>query len=188
VLRTVLPCLALALLILPAPALAGVDLPVTASSSLKGTIAPEGEVEVFSFDATAGTLLSITLVAKKSPDLTFEPVLRDPMGDPVPLGLGAPAAKVKAKKILLGRSGTYRLEIGGTGTGEYQLKLKAKPAKKFADDALLVSAGGSAPFVFSAPPGSAVTLKAKAAKGSSAAPQFGTFAGNDLGSEGKLTS
>jgi len=96
VMRLVLVLVALACLLLSVPALADVDLPVSASSSVKGTIAPEGETEVFSFDATAGTLLSLSLAGKKSPDLRLQPELRDPVGALVSIGAPAPAAKIKA--------------------------------------------------------------------------------------------
>jgi len=53
--RSALPFAALAFCLFAGPAVAGVDLPVSATSSVEGTIAPAGEREVFSFRATAGT-------------------------------------------------------------------------------------------------------------------------------------
>src|SRR5262245_50659412 len=155
-------------------AIADVDAETAASLKAKSTLAPEGEVETFRFDATAGTRLSFSLTAARGASLQFAPVLTAPDATDVPLG---GAVKVTRKRLSvsglgLAQTGTYVLTVSATGTGDYALALSGAPQKRFALTGPLDPASQE-PIEFSAPPGSTVTLSAKPVKGSAARPHFG---------------
>ncbi len=175
-------------------AAAGIDVEVPLALSAKGTFLPAGEVETYRFDATKGTLVSFQATAGKGAHLAFAAHLFD-AGDvelAIPAALlSASAKKLAVRNLPLAATGAYRLEISASGTGEYSLRLTGKPSSRFSGT-ITVPAAGDVPFVFSAPPGSRVTLTAKAASGGQATPRFGTLSGDgaarDLAATGKLTS
>lgn len=157
-------------------ALADVDAETSASLKAKSTLAPEGEVETFRFDATAGTRLSFSLTTARGASLQFAPVLTAPDASDVPLG---GAVKVTRKRLSvsglgLAQTGTYVLTVSAAGTGDYALALSGTPQKRFALTGPL-DAAGQEPVEFSAPPGSTVTLSVKPVAGSAARPHFGVL-------------
>jgi hypothetical protein len=160
-------------------AAADVDVEVPPALAAKGTLLPAGEVEIYRFFATKGTLVNATATSGRGANLTFVARFFDPSGDE----LVVPAANVKATakrlsitKLPLTSTGLWRLELSAAGTGEYALSLSAKAQAKWAETRNVAGVGQSE-FEFSAPPGSRVTLSAKAAKGSGATPRFGKLFG-----------
>jgi hypothetical protein len=125
---------------------AEVDVEVDLTVQVTGSVAPEGEVETLTFRGLAGTVLSAA-VTPKSPGFTLNVVLRGPSDQVLPLG-----------SLVLPETGDYRLVIAGTGTGEYQLKMKGAPPKKYAEGALAVPGGGSTVLPLALLPGSVLTL------------------------------
>lgn len=173
---------------------AGIDVEVPPALSAKSTLSPEGEVETFRFHATRGTSLTFVAAAKKGARLGFTAQLFDEGGGEVAIPAAnskLSAKKLTVKKLLLETTGTYRLQLSATGTGEYALKLQGKPGTKFVEGRTLPQAGTES-FEFAAPPGSRVTLLAKAARKSVATPRFGTLTGDgvsdDLSGQGKVKS
>jgi hypothetical protein len=105
---------------------AGVDAEVPANLRAKGTLAPEGDMDVWRFQATAGDLLTFKLVAAGGVDLLFDAVLVAPDGTILPLGGAVQKGKtLSVSKLALPASGEWRLEVTATGTGDYSLQLKA---------------------------------------------------------------
>jgi hypothetical protein len=175
-----------------AGAFADIDVETAAAIKAKSTLAPEGELETFRFDATAGTRLSFSLAAGRGAELQFAPVLTAPDASVVELDN---FLKVKPKGIAvtnlpLEQSGTYVLIVTGSGTGDYTLALTGSPQTRFTAIGQLDPANPQ-PSAFSAPPGSSVALSVKAAKGSAATPRFGMLTGDgyalDLVGMGRLT-
>ncbi|MCK6480112.1 MAG: hypothetical protein L6R43_08160 [Planctomycetes bacterium] len=110
-----------------AAALAGVDAEVPAALKAKGTLAREGEADVFRFEAAAGTVLSLSIAAQGKAPLAFEPRLVGPGEAPLSLdGAEAKPGKFRLPSLLLPAAGGYRLEVAAEGTGDYALSLKAK--------------------------------------------------------------
>jgi hypothetical protein len=195
------PILVLAFLALAAGS-AAADIDVEAGQVLKAksTLLPEGEVETFSFDATVGTPLSFTLTAAKKSTVSFsltagrKVTLEGPDGkdvdiDPEVVSVTPKGVSVKGATLLV--SGRYHLHVTANGTGDYSLSLSALPLKTF-EEFFGLFPGAPHPFLFSAPPGSTVTLSAKGANGTKPAPHFGFLTGTgyalDLATQGKATS
>ena len=179
-----------------AAAAARADIDVESGPALKAksTLLPEGEVESYSFRATAGTKLTFALTVGRGAHLQFTPALTDPDGHAVALGAGVLVTSAKGASVRglpLTLTGAYRLDVSATGTGDYGLALTAAAQTRFGMTSDL-AASQSQVAQFSAPPGSTVTLSAKAAKGSAAAPRFGQLVGVDyahpLGTEGRFTA
>lgn len=154
---------------------ADVDAAVRSNVKLKGTIDPVGEIETLRIDASAGSVLTIVVAAKKKAPLDLTVAIFDPDGAPVSLDSAAKVIdkdkKVAIKKLPLARSGEYRVEISATGTGEYAAKLKSTPAKKITRTVSIL-AGTSATTAIAAPPGSKITIKASAPKGEASLPRI----------------
>ena len=109
------------------PAFGGVDAEGPAALKAKGSILPAGDVDVFRFEGEAGTLLTFKLAAMKKAPLVFDPVLTGPGEADVDLsGATVKGSKFSVSKLALPATGAYRLEVGGDGTGDYSLSLKAK--------------------------------------------------------------
>jgi len=123
---------ALAALALAAPhAGAAVDVQVPLKAKARGTILPEGEIEIYRFDADAGTVINLSISPKKGLPLSMGAILRGPDGAVVALGEGAvDGGKVKAKGVALATTGSYVLRVAAEGTGEYSLSLSGKPPVK----------------------------------------------------------
>lgn len=155
-------------------AVADVDLTVGPGAKIKGTLLPEGEVEIVRLPGQKFGTLDLTLAAKKRAPLDFTVRLFDPGGNEVPF-LGDPSVqdagkKVTARRFGLGATGEYRLEISAAGTGEYGFKMASKAAAK-RTSSVSVDAGATTALEVSAPEGSSLAVTAKAAKGSPAVPR-----------------
>ncbi len=164
-------------------ALAGVDAEIGGNAKVSGSLAPEGDVDIFRFDAGAGSLLSLSVAAKKKAPLDFTLSLFAPDGSLVALDGAAKlidkGKKIAVKKLPLAQTGSYRLEITATGTGEYSLKLKASPAKTITRS-IALAAGASGEVTVAALAGSSLTVKATVPKGDAALPRVVTVAGIDV--------
>jgi len=178
-----------ALLVLAVPVAADVDVELAAKGNVLGTLLPEGEVDVFRFDAVAGTQLTLAVSARKKAPLDFALVILGPdMLAVDPNGAKAfvdKGSSLRIKNLPLTQTGSYTIQVVATGTGEYKLSVKALPPRKTSTSAE-VPAAGSTMVAFAAPPGALLTLKAKAPKGSGAVPRFGAFGTDDLSTEGAL--
>ncbi|MCK6479276.1 MAG: hypothetical protein L6R43_03740 [Planctomycetes bacterium] len=159
----------------PAAALAGVDVETGGSLKAKGTLAPSGESEDFSFRAAEGTLLAVSL--KGDPKSGLDPSLRllnldfddeVELGPPALLDAGS---SVTLKSLPIPYTGRWTLRVSGAGTGGYALSVKTKPPKS-ASATLLLSVEGEEVFEFAAAAGSVLSMAVKAAKGSAAVPRF----------------
>jgi len=173
-----LPCLS---------ARAGVDAEIDTKAKVSSELA-EGEVETFRFMAPRGAVLTFSLAAKKKAALDFVVDLDVDAGEAPSFGdakkFNDRGTKFQVKGLVLPETGAYTLTIrSAAGSGEYALKLKVVPQKKWSQ-IIAPGVGGTESFGFAAPADSAVTFKAKAAKGSSADPRFGDFEGTDLSGEG----
>jgi hypothetical protein len=163
-----------------------------AALKTKSTIAPAGEIEVYRFDATTGARLTFALNNAHGAHLAFAPTLYDPGDAAVPIGtsLKTTAKGVSLKNYVLPASGSYRLEVTSAVAGEFTLSLKAVPQTKYVYAPSSIANGVPATFSFAAPPGSSLTMVAKAVK-SDAAPVFGVLQGTDyalsLASAGSVT-
>jgi Bacterial pre-peptidase C-terminal domain len=170
------------------PASAAVDLEVSLKTSSRGTISDPDEIETYRFEATAGTVLSVT-VSGKGMDLEIS--LIDPGSSAVPIDLASGfsdrGSKVSLKKYTLESTGTWILRISSAEAGDYKLKLEGKPAKKIKDTYTVASSGSEA-LTVSAPAGSTVRLSARRASGSAAEPRFGDFDGSDRTEDGKSST
>jgi hypothetical protein len=169
---------------------AAVDVETEVNANVRGTLLPEGEVEELRFEAIAGTLLSFKLTAKKKSDLDLEVTLFDTSGDPIDLpsfpGFRDQGKRLSLKKLELPDTGRYRLEITGTGTGEYALKLKGQPAKRF-EELLELGRGRTRRVEFAALPGATIKLKVKTEGESTAEPRFGDLGDFVLDELGKIS-
>ncbi len=177
--------------VLSLAARADVDAEIDTKAKVSSELA-EGEVETFRFWAPRGSVLTLTLAAKKKAPLDFVVDIDVDAGE-APNFRDAKkfkdtGTKFQVKGLELTQSASYALTVRSvTGAGEYALKLKVAPKTKWSD-VLLIGAGETESLGFAAPPDSAVTLKAKAAKGSAADPRFGDFGGTDLSAEGTAKS
>ncbi len=177
------------LLFLTPALLADVDVELPDRATVKGTLMPDGEVDVFRFRAVAGSELTLTVSSKKKAPLDLAPVVTDP--GRVPLDLADAKVfvdqdrKVRVTALPLPTTGEYTLAVAATGIGEYTLKLKVRPPRS-ASASESVPADGSVLVPFAAPANATLTLKARASKGSDAVPRFGAFGEDDLSTEGKL--
>ena len=178
----------LALALLAPAARADVSSELPPKASVKSTLVPAGETEVFRVDAVAGSTLDLSLSAKKKEALTsFDVELRGPDDELVDLSSASDTGKkFSVKKLVLMSSGTYTLTVGGEGTGEYSLSLTVGAPKKAEVDPPTIDAAETVQVAFAAPSGASVTLKAKAPKKSPATPRFGMFQGEDLSTLGAL--
>jgi len=176
-----------------AVAYGGVDVQTGLAVNAKSTLAPSSPTDSYRFTVAAGAKLTFTLAAAKKGRLQFAPTLTDPLGGDVALVgvLVATKTGVTVKNLVLGTSGSYRLDVSATGTGDYSLALTATPQSKFARTVAFAAAQPQ-PFAFAALPGSSLTLSAKRAKASAATPQFGLLSGTDyqidLSQTGKKTT
>ena len=124
----------MAVLLSSAPAAAGIDLEVPSNASLRGSIAAADARDYYYFEATAGSLLKLS-VSGKGLDLSVE--LTDPDQDLVRL-TAAPRyrdtdKKISLNKLVLEQTGRYRLTVMSSVAGDYKLQLKTTPAKKAGD-------------------------------------------------------
>jgi len=175
---------------LTAPALAGVDAEIDRVAKVKGTLDVPGETEVFRFEATQGSSLALVVAAKKKADLDFTLTLDRPSGPALDL-TAAPVFQDKGKKVVvkkleLPEGGTYSLRVQADGTGEYSLKLKVVPRKKWTGTTESLPMQAGTEIEFGAPRGSRLVLKAKPAKGSAAVARWESYAAIDLSDQGKL--
>jgi len=155
-----------------ASALAGVDAETAPNLKVKSGLAP-GEAEQFRFRAEKGGTLTLSAKASPRSDLDFDLVLYD--GDDTPVAIPPESVKDLGKKVswrkfLFPASDDYRLEVKGSGSGDYALKLKVAPARKFADT--LEFTFPILDFPFAAPEGSIVKAVAKTTRGSIARLEF----------------
>ncbi|MHC4820711.1 MAG: hypothetical protein ACYTDX_03205 [Planctomycetota bacterium] len=196
--RLLVPALAAVLGLATVTARADVDVEVAANAKVKGTLAPEGELEAIRFEAARGTQLSLSVAAKKGGVSDLDVRLIGPGENPADLdgfgGFTNTGTKAKLKKFILNSTGTWRLELEGAGTGEYSLKLKTKPAKSFKETLDSIGPSSSASYNFAIPVGSTLKMKAKPTKGSTAEPRFGVLQdgefdlSSDLTEEGKFST
>ena len=136
--------------LLAAGARAEVDVEVPANFKAKGSLA--GETDTFRFFAPEGTVLSLKLAALRGAPLDFEVQLFDPFDAPViPEEVDDDGSRVRWSGALLFPSGEYRLEVSGTGSGDYSLLVKCKPERLFIS-LLDLPLDGTDTGEFSAPP------------------------------------
>lgn len=172
-------------------AVADVDLFVGSAARIKGTLLPEGEVEVVRFRGQRFGTLDFSVTAGKSAALDLSVRLIDPRGNELEIqgesGFKDAARRVVGRRLPLAESGDYRLEISGTGTGAYVLKLRsrARARRTLSQD---VDTGASFSLQTSVPSGARFEVAASAAKGSAAVPRVVSVGPVDTSGIGRLGS
>jgi pre-peptidase len=186
--RLVVVSVLLMTLVFAGSAPAGVDTEVTGKAKVKSTVNPSGETETFRLDATAGTLLTITL-KRKTGNLDLAVEVRDPTAGTLDLGTASrvsdTGSAISVKKLPLPVTGAYSILVTAVGTGDYQMKIKAAPRGNWGET-VTIAAGEDRIVAFSCPEGSSIKLKAKAGKGSDAEPRFGDLDGSDVSTLGSF--
>lgn len=140
-----------------------------AGSKAAGTLTA-GESHLYAVRLVAGTTYDATLAGKKGfvPHLELLDEARRTIGTGG--ALATSGAKTTLKHFLVTRTGTYLLRVTGYATGKYVLTSAGKPSKGDAHTATIVSAGGTAQFLFDATWGGYAIIVVKPAKGSKALP------------------
>lgn len=155
---------------------ADVVIEIANGDSVTGTIRPASEEEVFAIQVPAGAAVSASAKGLKQANGATLPA-RLQLLDAEGRDLAADTVKTnqkgaKFKKLVVPATGEYRLVVTGEGltSGEYQLNVKWKSPKQVKD--ALELDDDEQEFPFSADRGAFLTVTAKAAKRSPAAPHL----------------
>ncbi len=176
--RRSLTCLAVAVLVACSTALrADVDVAVANGDKVTGTLMPADEMESFRVLVPAGAVFKLKVkskpLAKGKPKPALALRLFDPDGGEVAQDdVVIKKSSARLKGYVAAKTGEYRIQVTGDGAtpGNYMLVVKWKSRTVFRFQ--LDDAGPGDPSRVRVPidAGAAVTIKLKAAKGSSAAP------------------
>lgn len=153
-----------------------VDLQLTGKDKVKGTLRPATEREGFLCDVVRGTKILAVVKAKGKGGPQPRIDLIDVTQPDTPITTGeAQRNGQKIKNFPVPESGRYRLRVTGDGEldGDYQLKVRFKPNKKFRQDSTQdLGAGEEFEFEFPAPRGSSAKIVLKPARKSAFAPDL----------------
>ena len=184
---------ALVLLVLAAPAFAGVQVDLLSGNSVRGTLDSAGEAEVFTIDVPSGAVLGLNASgAKRGPAVDVR--ITDDTGALVVSDKLKEKKKGFAGKVTLARGGAYRIEVSsrdGATAGAYALRVSWKSPRTFTVAPPAESDAGSV--AFSADGGALVRARVSAAKGSEVIPRITRISGPQgfevlFGAAGKAAS
>ncbi|MEN8150617.1 MAG: FG-GAP-like repeat-containing protein [Planctomycetota bacterium] len=166
--RFPLPLAVFLLLILAASAAYGAPrgIPTLSGDKITSAVTPAGDVDVFVFDGMVGDVVTLGLAPAKGSALVPTLEILDVDGTPLDLTAHLKVkkdVKFTVKKLVLPATGTYAILVAGRedATGGYQLKWKAKPAKKWKVELELGPGVEDREFLFPAMTNSVVKVKIK---------------------------